>query len=153
MVPSKLIGMIEDHWEQISTNFIEDVKRDPHLLELGRLPQSELRDRARDILKNLSHWLTESDDNELARRYEDLGRRRCAEGIPLSEVVYGYQDIRRRIIDWVRAQGVAQTTIELYAAEELEHALARFFDHVVFRIVRGYELKLKEGVRPARIPA
>jgi hypothetical protein len=142
MLSSSLTRMISDHWEEIFERVLRRIRRDSKLLELGSLPEAELRLRARDILQNLGGWLV-SREEDLARRYEMLGRLRYEEGIPLHEVVYALQLIKESMIQYVRDQGLGQTPIELYAAEELQHGADLIFDTLVYYFVRGYEQALR----------
>ncbi len=145
MLSSKLIQVIEDHAEQITGRIIHQIRKDPKLREIGKLPESELQDRAREILKNLGHWLLSKDD-EIARHYERLGKIRFEESIPLHEIVLALQIIKERMIDFARNHGIADTAVQIYAEEELEYCVDRFFDHVVYHFVRGYEEALRHAL-------
>jgi hypothetical protein len=143
MLSSNLIRMVSDHWDAIAERALVRIRRDSKLLELGTLPERELRERTRDILQNLDNWLL-SQDRDLAQRYERLGRQRCEEGIPLHEVVYALQLIKECTIQYVRDAGLRQTSVELYAEEELQRGADRIFDTIVYHFVRGYERALRE---------
>ncbi len=56
MLSANLIRMIADHWEEISERVLRRVRRDSKLLEFGKLPEPELRERAREILQNLGRF-------------------------------------------------------------------------------------------------
>jgi len=49
----------------------------------------------------------------------------------------------------VRNQGMGHTTMEIYAEEELEHRLGKFFDCLVYRLVHGYEIALRKAAHLA----
>ena len=52
-----------------------------------------------------------------------------------------YSEVRN---SGLRAQsGLPQTSLEIYAEEELEHRLNRFMDFLVYHHVRGYEAALR----------
>jgi len=148
MYSSKLIQLIEDHAEQITAKIIQQIREDPKLREIGKLPESELPDRAREILKNLGRWLL-SENEEIARHYERLGRLRFEESIPLHEIVRALQIIKERMIAFARNQGIADTAVQIYAEEELEHCIDTFFDHVVYHFVRGYEEAMRRATHLA----
>ena len=143
------VQLIEDHSEQITRRVVERIRHDRELKEMARLPESELKDRALEVLRNLGHWLSASQREEVARRYERLGRRRFEEDIPLHEVVRCLFILRDSMVDFVREQGVAQNALALYAEEELEYRVGAFFGDVVYHAVRGYELALREAVHLA----
>lgn len=138
MISSKLVQLIEEHAESIAERVIREHHRDPRLSYLARLPESEIRSRAEEILKRLGHWLAVSDEREITRHFESIGRARCLERVPLEEVVLGHQMVKQRLLDYVRDQGIGMSTIELYAEEELEHQVGTFFDSVVYHVVKGY---------------
>ena len=138
--------MIEDHSEQITHRVVERIRHNRELKEMARLPESELKDRALEVLRNLGHWLSASQKDEVAKRYEKLGRRRFEEDIPLYEVVRCLFILRDSMVDFVREQGVVQNALALYAEEELEYRVGAFFGNVVYHVVRGYELALREAV-------
>ncbi len=139
MLSSRLIHMIEDHWASITGQVIREIHDDPWLEHVGRLPADELRDRARDVLEHLGHWLSMSDREELARRFQRLGAERRKEGVPLAETALCYFLMKNRMIEFVREHEMAETPVAIYAEEELEHCIGRFFDNAVYNIVAGYE--------------
>jgi hypothetical protein len=144
MLSSRLIQLVADHWKEITDRVVHEVERDGRLLEMMRLPEPELRARSRDILLNLDRWLVSSKE-EVSRHYEELGRRRCEEGIPLHEMVYALQAIKRNMIQYVRDQGISYTPLDIYAEEELEHGAETIFDWMIYYVVRGYERGLGAG--------
>lgn len=139
MAPRTLIQMIEDHGEEIAQRVVRRLRQDRQLRHIAQLPESELRSRALDVVKNFGHWLAPREEQEIARRFEQLGRRRYEEGIPLCEVVRALQVLKGSIIDYVREQGVGNTYLELYAEEELEHAAGKFFDSAIYHVICGFE--------------
>ncbi|MCL4853301.1 MAG: hypothetical protein KJZ78_18240 [Bryobacteraceae bacterium] len=147
---SRLINLISDHWEVIATRVIRQMRRNADLLEMGKLSERDLTERTREILTQLPTWLISS-EAEVASHYELLGRRRSAEGIPLYEVVRALQLIKESAIAYIRDQGMARSTVDLYTSEEFEHDMGRMFDKMIFSVVRGYEKSMRaapEGVKP-----
>ncbi len=150
MVSRTLVQTIEDNCERIAAKIIRQQREDPDLIHVGKLPESELRDRAMEVLKNLGRWLVAGSKGEIARRYESLGRRRCQEGIPLHEVVRSLHFLRQQIVGFVREQGIGQNAVQLYAEEELQHLAGLFFDGAVYHVVRGYEGAMSQAAQAAR---
>jgi len=139
MVSRSLIQMIEDHCDSITARIVRELREDPLLPQMGTLPESELRDRTREVVKNLGHWLVPGQESEIARRYELLGRGRHEESIPLQEVVRALHTLKDNILDHVREQGLGRTAVQLYAEEQLEQRVSRFFDSAVYHVVCGYQ--------------
>lgn len=149
MLSTKLVRMVEEHWDTIAARVIKEIRNDPHLFQIRKLPDSELRLWGQTIIKNLGHWLVESNEQEVAHRYESQGRLRFQEAIPLHEAVHGLNLLKHGMLTYIRDQGLCQTTVEVYAEEELEHQVGRFFDSALYHLVRGYEAELRHAVHQA----
>jgi len=143
MLSSRLTRMVSDHWDEIADRVLQRVARDSKLLEFGKVPEHELRARAREILQNLGNWMVSRED-DLAHRYEQMGRQRCEEGIPLHEMVYALHLLKECMIQYVRDAGLRQTPIELYAEEELQRGADHIFNTLVYYFVRGYEHAMRQ---------
>jgi hypothetical protein len=149
MLASKLVSMIEHHWEGIASATIRKLRQDRAFDHIGGLPDYELLEWGEGILRNLSGWILEGREAEVAERYECLGRLRFQEDIPLHEAVRGLQVLKDVMLDYVRNQGLGHTTMEIYAEEELEHRVGKFFDCLVYRLVHGYEAALRKAAHMA----
>jgi hypothetical protein len=149
MLSAKLIQLIEDHWEGITSVTIRQIRSDPKLLHIRNLPETELREVGRNILKNLGHWLTANRQEQrmVEEQYEGLGRVRFAENIPLHECVRGLQIVKQKVVEFMRDHEFAQSSVSIYAEEELEHRLNDFFDDLTYHEVYGYEGALREAVQ------
>lgn len=139
MLSGKLIHLIELHQEQIATNVLREIHRHPELTGLRKLSDVELRERGQQILENLGHWLSAGHEADIEHTYETLGKARFEESIPLHESVRALAIVKDKMIDFVHDQGLAKTSVDLYAEEELERRVGRFFDELTIHMVRGYE--------------
>jgi hypothetical protein len=108
--------------------------------------ESELRDRGLILLENLDRWLAAGSEEEIGRRYYEIGRRRLEQGVPLHECVRALCIIREQVLDFVEEQLFAKTTLELYAEEELDRHMGRFFDMLTIHLVQGYEAALRNRI-------
>lgn len=147
MMTNKLIQAIEDHCDQITSKAIDHIKSDPALPDISKLPRNDLEVWGRGILRHAGVWLGEEERRNLSKRYEELGRLRYYEGIPLHECVRALQLLKQETIDFIRAQGFAQSSVEIYAEEELEHRVDGFFDFLLYHLVVGYERAFRTAGR------
>jgi hypothetical protein len=149
MVSGKLIHLIETHEGEITNRIMAEIRRDPDLTHLRTVTEGELRRRSNSIVKNLGHWLVGKNQQEMAKEFETLGKRRFGEDVPLHEVVRALFLIKDKMVDFVAEQGFNLDALTLYAEEELERHVDRFFDVLVIHLVRGYETAWRHAVHTA----
>ena len=143
MLSTQLVHLIESNWEEIARRVIRSVRLHPDLSHLANKPDLELREWCREILQQLGVLLSARKDQDVQRRFEVLGRMRFEEKIPLHEAVLRVQILKDEIVSFIHEQGFPMSAVQLYAEEELEQRMGRFFDECVYRIVRGYERALR----------
>ena len=149
MLSGKLIRLIESHAEELTIQIDRDIRDNPECAHLAKLPEAELRETRREILKNLGHWLEFANEETLDREYEAIGKARYHESIPLHECLRGLCLIKDRMIDFIHEQAIDRDSVALYAEEELERRVGRFFDLLVIHMARGYEIEWRHAVRAA----
>jgi len=139
MVSAKLVHQIEDHWEAVSGRFLRLLRGNHALPHVSKLPESEVKETCRRILPRLGHWLVSSSEEELAQHYQRVGAERHSQRMPLSEAIRAMQIMKDATLDYVQDEFFVQSSVDLYAEEELEHQLGRFFDLLIYHLARGYE--------------
>jgi len=139
MISTKLVHRIEDHWEQVSARFFRVMRSSQDMPHFARLPESELTEVCRRVLRNLGNWLVSGSESDIAWIFERIGAERHRGGIPLSEAIRVVQLLKDATISFIQDEGPVENSVELYAEEELENQLGRFFDLLVFHLARGYE--------------
>lgn len=149
MLSNKLIHLIETHEEEIAASIVRSIHRHAELTHLGKLPEAELRERGREILKNLGHWLLHGKEDQLAHEYETLGKERFEQAVPLHESVRGLCLLKDKMMDFIDEQGTDQDCLALYAEEQFERRIGRFFDLLVIHLVRGYERAWRHATHAA----
>jgi hypothetical protein len=143
MLSHRLIQCIEDHSEQLTDEVIRRIRMDPELTHIGQLPTSDLHEWRSGLLRNLGAWLAGEERGKLRKHYEEIGKERFDGGIPLHECVRSLHILKQEIVDFARNQGFAQSSVEIYAEEELERRVDRFIDFLLYHLVRGYEAALR----------
>lgn len=138
MLSYRLIERIEQNWESLAQGVIADLQSDTRTPHYRELADAEIVERAQDLARNLGFWLTRGSHVPLAARYEDLGRRRAAEGVPLYEVIRKLQLLKRRLMGFAREQNLDQSALEIHAENELHQAIDQFFDEVIYSVAKGY---------------
>jgi len=147
MISGRLVHLIETNGEQIIDRLVAQIRRDPEMTHTRSLLDHELRQWGLDLLQHLGNWLAAGSEHDLALRYERLGKFCIDEEIPLHETVHGLCLLREKMLDFTEEHLVSNSSVELYAEEELVRRLGRFFDHLIVHLVRGYENGLHRTMR------
>ena len=138
MLIGKLVALIEGQADELTARMVVKIRETPRTAGYHRLDDSELADRARLVYSNLGHWLSETSEDHVEKEYSHLGRMRCREGIPLSEVVMALLLTRRNLWSFVESLGWT-SVFDLRQQLDLEVLVVRFFDRAIYHVVRGYE--------------
>ncbi len=134
----ELVKIIEDRADDLSGLMVRNVRESPRMAAYHRFGDHELAERARLVYANLEKWLEEGSEGEVAEEYSRLGRVRCQERIPLSQLVWGLLMTRRTLWQFVEQQGW-ETVTDLQTHLNLELLVVRFFDRAILHAVSGYE--------------
>jgi hypothetical protein len=148
MLSGRLIHLIETHHKELSDRVLREIWRQQDVPHIRRLPEAELRERGQAILEHLGEWLMGKGE-EMNKRQEVVGKLRFEQGVPLHEAVRCLCLIKNTVIEFIEEQGIPRDTIGLYAEEELEHRLGKFFDQLIIHLVRGYESAWRRAARAA----
>ncbi len=149
MLASRLVEMIQRHAEELTLGVVSELEISPRTPSYRKLKRQDVQDRIARVLLNLGEWLDYKSDATTEQWYKKLGKERFDEGIPLSEVVFALLLTKQALRNFVRAQGLVDSAIELYQQIELYSMIGRFFDRAVYFTVRGYEEGSNLNTRPA----
>jgi hypothetical protein len=139
MLVTYLIQLIETHAEGLTREVLGDVRSNPRTRFLRELPEEELYQKVYDFYHHLGRWVAEMNEADIEAVYSDLGRRRRAEGAPLSEVVYTVILVKEHLWNYITRNDVLGSVVELYQEKDLVFRVGHFFDKALYYAVRGYE--------------
>ena len=143
MHSSGLIELIEGRAEGLTRAVVQDLSMNPRTPSFRGVPRDEAAGRITALYRNLARWLAEHDDNAVRAAYEDWGRTRFKQHIPISEITYGVLVAKDHLRRHARDHGLAEL-------QALEAAVGEFFDRAVYYLVRGYEMQAATPPRSAR---
>ena len=135
----RLVRLIESHADELSREFMERLKRDAHSSDLEKIPQEELIQRSYDIYRHLSDWVLHKSEHELKHTYRELGIRRAAQGVALSQVLWAVLSTKELLWKFLQDEGAVTSPVELYGEMELFRLVDQFFDRALYYMATGYE--------------
>jgi hypothetical protein len=117
---------------------------------LARVPAQELRDRIHELLQHLGDWLLNKQEREIEVRYREIGSRRAAQQVALSDYCWAIMLTKEHIWDFLQRQGLLHGPLEIYGELELLRLMDQFFDRALYYVTEGYEqAAAANGIRVA----
>lgn len=150
MLTSRLIHLIGTHADSLAREATEDILTNERTHSVRRVPRGELEQRIAQVYHSLGSWIGEPSQAAVQKEYEEWGRTRLRQGIPLSEIVYCVILIKTHLRRFIREHGLIAFSddrvtpdelvpVELYGIQELNYMVGEFFDRALYHMARGYE--------------
>jgi len=154
MLSRRLIKLIETNAESLAHEVVEDVQSNEHTRSLVRIPKEELGSRVLALYRNLGNWIGDPNDDAIRHEYEQWGRTRCQQGVPMSEIAFCLILIKKHLRMYIREHAAVVLSgdrlvsgelvpLELYSIQELNYVVGDFFDRALWYLLRGYEFQVK----------
>lgn len=161
MLTTRLIRLIEDHADSLTREAVQDILSNPRTPSFRRVPGDELVDRVDALYRNLGNWIGDPKDDAVREAYEDWGRRRFRQGIPISEIAYALILAKQHLRRYIRDHGLVEFSgdrvvpgeflpLQLHGVQELNAMIGEFFDRALYYLARGYDREAAAEARAAR---
>ena len=135
----RLIRLLNTHSQYLAETLLERILKSRECSDMRKVPLDHLELRAREIYRNLSDWLSNGTQWEMAHRYVSLGEERASQGVALSHFVWAIGLTKKTLYEFLEREGLSDNPIELYGSLELLLLLDRFFDTAIYNATVGYE--------------
>jgi hypothetical protein len=150
MLAMRLIQLIENNAESLTREALQDVLTNENTVSFRRVSRTELEPRIASLYHNLGNWIGDPKDGGIRQEYEQWGRTRFRQGIPLSEIVFVLMLTKQHLRKFIREHGLVTFSgdrvrpdelvpVELHAIQELNYLVGDFCDRALYYLVRGYE--------------
>lgn len=139
MIALRLVRLIEDHSEELVEGLLHKFQTSDRTRDMAKVPAQELRERVHEILKNLGDWLLYKQESDIRGRYREIGSRRAAQEVSLSDYCWAVIFTKEHIWDFLQREGMLRGPLEIYGELELVRLLDQFFDHALCYATEGYE--------------
>ena len=150
MLGARLLLLIQSHAGPLITETLHDLTTNERTASFRRLRSAEVESRIALLFNNLAKWIGDPNDEAVRREYEEMGRTRFHEGVPVSELVYAIILTKKHLRRYIREHGLVDFAgdritpdellpLELHSIQELNYQVGEFFDRALFYLARGYE--------------
>jgi hypothetical protein len=159
MLGSRLLLLIQAHAGALTHDVVKDLMTDERTPAFRRLNPADVETRVSTLFYNLGKWIGDADESAIQVEYEDMGRTRFRQGVPVSELVYALLIAKHHMRRYIREHGLVDFAgdrvtpeellpLELHSIQELNYQVGEFFDRALYHLARGYE---QEAAAPTRL--
>jgi len=139
MIALRLVRLIEDHSDELAEGLLKKFQNSPRTKDFAKVPAHELRERVYEILHNLGDWLLYKKEGDVERRYRELGARRAAQDVSVSDYCWAIVLTKEHLWDFLERQGMLRGPLEIYGEMELLRLMDQFFGRALCYATEGYE--------------
>jgi hypothetical protein len=139
MLALRLVRLIETHSNRLAAHLMEQLITDPRTSDMRKVPRVELEDRTYEIYHNLSKWLLYKTEDEIERRYMELGERRAAQGVSFAHFFWALVTTKEVLWNFLQGEGFVDNPVELLGELELLRLFDQFFDRALYYALLGYQ--------------
>jgi hypothetical protein len=155
MIALRLVRLIENHSEELTESLIAKLESSVRTADLRKVSAEELRGRIHEILQHLNEWLLTKTGPDIERHYREIGERRAAQNVALSDFCWGIILTKEHLWEFLQRQGFRRGPVEIYGELELLRLLDQFFDRALCFASEGYEqyMQLQRAVATEALDA
>ncbi len=139
MLAARLVRLIEEHSEELAQGLQQKLLTSERTSDLRKVPAEELEQRTYEIYRNLSDWLLGTTENDIERRYTEVGERRARQGVAFSHFLWAIVSTRTHLCEFLQREGFVEKPMDMIGELELFQMLDQFFDRALFYAAVGYE--------------
>lgn len=139
MIAPKLVRLIQAHSEELAQGLLFKLQNSPASCDYRRVPPHELKQRVYEIYRNLEDWLLTKTKEDIEHRYTEIGARRAAQGVPLSQLIWAILAVKEHLWEFLNREARTDRAVELFQELELVQMVDQFFDRAVHHAAIGYE--------------
>jgi hypothetical protein len=144
MIALRLVRLIESHSEELAESLLHKLERSSRAADFKKVPEHEVRERVREVYRNLSDWLLAKTDDDIEHVYKALGRRRAEQGVSMSALCWAILMTEENLWDFLEMEGMREKPLEILGSLEFLRLLDQFFDQAVYFATLGYESYWRE---------
>jgi hypothetical protein len=139
MLAYRLVRLIETHSDALAGSLLERVRNSPLLTEYRNVPPEDLKQRVYEIYRHLGEWLLSKSEQDIERRYVEIGAQRAAQQVPLSQLNWTIILTKENLWEFLKKESAMERPTEVFGELEMLQLLDQFFDRAIYYGAVGYE--------------
>jgi hypothetical protein len=139
MLAYRLVRLIETHSDALAASLLRRVQESPQLSAYRQVPPDELKQRVYEIYRHLGDWLLSKSVQDIERRYLEIGGRRAAQNVPISQITWTIIVTKENLWEFLKQESVMDRPTEVFGELEMLQLLDQFFDRAIYFAALGFE--------------
>jgi hypothetical protein len=139
VIALRLVRLIDKHSEALADRLLAKVLCCPLLPDYDKVPFDELKHRVRETYQDLSNWLLGKPAHDIKISYREIGARRAAQHVPLSQVIWAIALTKENLWEFLDQELVLDRPLEIFGELEILKLAEQFFQRAQFYASIGYE--------------
>lgn len=136
----RLVRLIETHADKLADTAVARLRESEKTCEFAhRVPPEDFRAAVHEIYTHLGEWVLGKPEEDIATRYVEIGKRRAAQGVLLSELNWAIVLTRDNLWEYLQAEDTLERPTEVFGELKLLQMLEQFFDRAIYYAAVGYE--------------
>jgi cytochrome P450 len=136
----RLVRLIETHADKLADGTLARLKQDDKMRSFcERVPCDDFRNAVLGIYSHLGEWFMGKSEQDIARRYCEIGQRRAEQGVLLSELNWAIVIARESLWEFLEHEDTLERPTEVFGELKLLQMLEQFFDRAIYWAAVGYE--------------
>ena len=136
---TRLVQLIEMHSDRLAETMLMKLQNCDKCGSFKYVPREEFRQRVYEVYEHLDEWLTSKREDDVARRYTEIGMQREQQGVLLSELMYAIILTREHLWEYLQNETNVEKPAEVFGELEMLQLLEQFFDRAMYYAAQGYE--------------
>ncbi len=135
----RLVRLIENHSDGLARSLHNRYAQCKKCSAYANVPEAELTEKVYDVYRHLGKWLLGRTEDDIESRYLEVGARRAAQGVPVSQVVWMICLVRENLWDYLQNNAELERPAEIFGEVELLEMLDQFFNLAIYYAALGHE--------------
>jgi len=139
MVNSKLLKSIRMNLNEMSDQWLREVRDSEYMITYQKLDDNDIKERGQLLLMNLARWLEEgANKDEIEEYFESVGKTRFKEGFPLTEVQFALYITKKMLWNYIDWRDAISGSFSTSHSRQILTLLSTYFDLGNFYVSRSY---------------
>jgi hypothetical protein len=143
----RLVRLIETHADKLADSALKLLQESEKTRGFANADsEADFRKAVFEIYTHLGEWVMGKSEEDIARRYTEIGRKRASQGVLLSELNWAIVIAREALWEFLKAEDNLERPTEVFGELKLLQLLEQFFDRAIYYAAVGYEQYKGAGV-------